>query len=52
MDITYNLSKLSCFADLYDSIGFSTDVKGLPALMKRIHGPGRMHRHMFAEIWS
>ena len=27
-------------ADLYESIGFSTDVKGLPALMQKIKGLG------------
>ena len=27
-------------ADLYESIGFSTDVKGMPALMKKINGWG------------
>ena len=34
-------------ADLYETIGFSTDVKGLPGLMKKINGwgdPGSRNR--------
>ena len=42
-------------ADLYESIGFSSDVKGLPGLMKKINGwgdPGSRNRAGWWRYWD